>query len=134
MYASFSRLATLFVLSAFLLPTIGCDSLDSDPVANLSLDRAEVVGAANEISVYFQGRVDPSSITTEAFRVSSNLDNGRGVRNNVRSVRYRRRSNSVVLTTGLALGNGTHTVRASGVRDADGIEANELSISFLYRQ
>ena len=122
------------LLLAFLLIfTVGCDGLTEfgGSANEPALARAEAT-SPTRVLAHFDRPLDPASVTPSAFVVTSTLDNGRSSQQAAASVGYvGGPSNTVELTLRApGLGNGSHSVVAEGMRDLDGREAEETSVSF----
>lgn len=124
----------LLLLACLLVFTAGCDSLTGGAADVPALARAEAT-SLTKVLAHFDRPLDPASVTTSAFMVTSALDNGRSGQQAPASVRYLGgASNTAELTLRApGLGNGSHSVTAEGVRDLDGHAAEETSASFDYR-
>jgi hypothetical protein len=119
-----------------------CDSLvtsmddeGENPNAGLTLMHAEAIENGRKIMASFNMPLDPASVTVSAFKIGSALDNGRGARSTPSAVRFIGGAlNHVELTLwDPGLGNGSHSLTATGLRDADGNEAEATSAAFEYR-
>jgi len=131
-----------FLMLLILLFGAACDGLvtsmddaEENPDAGLTLMHAEAISNGRQIIASFNKPLDPASVTPSAFKIASALDNGRGGRSTPGAVRYLGgASNRVELTlSDPGLGNGSHTLTATGLHDADGHEAEATSASFEYR-
>lgn len=136
-YKSVSTLLLILTLSLF---SAACDGLvsgmdESEQGAELSLVDAEAVAQGRQVIASFNRPLDPASLSTSAFRLTSALDNGRGGRSFPSSVRYIGGAEHRVELTfrDPGLGNGTHMLTVNGVRDVDGNEAVDAQAQFEYR-
>ncbi|WP_456430102.1 hypothetical protein [Rhodocaloribacter sp.] len=132
-------LSLSLLLSLALLTTACTESLtgiddegggeDASPV----LLNVQVFSNGTLVKAHFNTPLDPSSVTTSAFKIGSALDNGRGARVFPKTARYAGGSENTVELTFDGLGNGTHTLTVTGVRDVEGRETTGTSATFEYR-
>ena len=77
----------LLLLACLLVFTAGCDSLTGGAADVPALVRAEAT-PLTQVPAHFDRPLDPASVTTSAFVVTSALDNGRSGQQAPTSVRY----------------------------------------------
>jgi hypothetical protein len=99
-----------------------------------ALVRAEAT-SLTRVLAHFDRPLDPASLETSTFRVTSSLDNGRRGLQGPASLRYVGGASNTVelMLREPGLGNGSHRVSAERVRDLDGRTTQRTAASFDYR-